>query len=81
MVVFSRRGNIFILLPFLSADERTRCLPVPSLLGIDILSNEALPGALPRTKIRFRGFRGPSQTIRKMQIVADKLLVLSICHV
>ena len=32
------------------------------------MSNEAPDSALPRTKIQFRGFRGPSRAIRKIHI-------------
>ena len=37
----------------------------------DTLSNEALHTPLPRTKTQFRGFRGPSQAIRKIHMDAD----------
>ena len=37
----------------------------------DTLSNEALHTPFPRTKIQFRGFRGPSQAIRKIHMDAD----------
>jgi len=35
------------------------------------MSNEGLHSAFPRTKIQFGGFRGPSQAIRKIHIIAD----------
>ena len=50
-------------------------------IRFDKMSNEGRHSAFPRTKMQFGGFRGPSQAIRKMQLVDDKLLVLSICHV
>ena len=59
-------------------DRATR--PVaPTFVGVDIIelrfdkmSNEGGNNALPRTKIRFGGFGGPSRAIRKIQIDADR---------
>ena len=59
-------------------DRATR--PVaPTFVGVDIIelrfdkmSNEGVYNALPRTKIRFSGFGGSSQAIRKIQIDADR---------
>ena len=41
-------------------------------LRFDKMSNEGVYNALPRTKIRFGGFGGPSRAIRKIQIDADR---------
>ena len=51
----------------------------PYIRGVDIIelrfdkmSNEGVYNVLPRTKIRFGGFGGPSRAIRKIQIDADR---------
>ena len=44
----------------------------------DKMSNEGLHSALPRTKIRLGGFRGPSQAIRKIHIVAQRLFLVAL---
>ena len=51
----------------------------PYIRGVDIpelrfdkMSNEGGYNALPRTKIRFGGFGGPSRAIRKIQIDAGR---------
>ena len=41
------------------------------------MSNEALHGALPRIKIQFDGFGGPSQAIRKIHLVAERLFLVA----
>ena len=41
-------------------------------LRFDKMSNEGGYNVLPRTKIRFGGFGGPSRAIRKIQIDADR---------
>ena len=41
-------------------------------LRFDKMSNEGVYNALPRTKIRFGGFGGPSRAIRKIQIDTDR---------
>ena len=41
-------------------------------LRLDKMSNEGVYNVLPRTKIRFGGFGGPSRAIRKIQIDADR---------
>ena len=41
------------------------------------MSNEAPDSAFPRTKIQFRGFRGPSRAIRKIHIVAWREIFIS----
>ena len=41
------------------------------------MSNEALHTPLPRTKIQFHGFRGPSRAIRKIHIVAWRGIFVS----
>ena len=59
-------------------DRATR--PVaPTFVGVDIIelrfdkmSNEGVYNVLPRTKIRFGGFGGPSRAIRKIQIDAGR---------
>ena len=48
-----------------------RVVNVPEL-RFDKMSNEGGYNALPRTKIRFGGFGGPSRAIRKIQIDADR---------
>ena len=48
-----------------------RAVNVPEL-RFDKMSNEGVYNALPRTKIRFGGFGGPSRAIRKIQIDADR---------
>ena len=42
------------------------------------MSNEPLHGALPRTKIQFDGFGGPSQAIRKIHLVAKRLILVAL---
>ena len=41
-------------------------------LRLDKMSNEGVYNVIPRTKIRFGGFGGPSRAIRKIQIDADR---------
>ena len=48
-----------------------RVVNVPEL-RFDKMSNEGGYNVLPRTKIRFGGFGGPSRAIRKIQIDADR---------
>ena len=48
-----------------------RVVNVPEL-RFDKMSNEGVYNALPRTKIRFGGFGGPSRAIRKIQIDAGR---------
>ena len=51
----------------------------PYIRGVDIpelrfdkMSNEGVYNAIPRTKIQFGGFGGPSRAIRKIQIDTDR---------
>ena len=41
-------------------------------LRFDKMSNEGVYNAIPRTKIQFGGFGGPSRAIRKIQIDTDR---------
>ena len=41
-------------------------------LRLDKMSNEGVYNVIPRTKIRFGGFGGPSRAIRKIQIDAGR---------
>ena len=50
-------------------------------LRFDKMSNEGSESAVPRTKIQFGGFRGPSQAIRKIHFVAVCVDMVSCCWI